>query len=217
VFNTALDTFIEQNCPAYSGDRLAIFGLDPSGGGRNIPVGSTYVQYNYLGSSLTGVVDTFAFQILERFATGATEVTGTTVVSTGTPFTVGNTFELNGTQAGVSTTNTATVTIGGTGTAADFVTAVSAADVPFVSARVNSAGNIVFVHSQGGRIDLTSATGNPLTVAGFTSTTRIVESEKMNIWFLKFFPIELEAIIEPLHFIGIEENTAISFSFGESN
>ena len=171
VFNTALDTFIEQNCPAYAGDRLAIFGLDPSGGGRNIPVGSTYVQYNYLGPSVTGVVDTFAFQILERFATGATEVTGTTVVSTGTPFTVGNTFVLNGTQAGVSTTNTATVTIGGTGTAADFVTAVSAADVPFVSARVNSAGNIVFVHSQGGRIELTSATGNPLTVAGFTSTT----------------------------------------------
>jgi hypothetical protein len=171
VFNTVLDTFIEQPCPAYRSDRFAIFALDPTGGGRNIPVGSTYVQYNYLESSVTGVVDTFAFQILERFATGATEVTGTTVVSAGTPFTVGNTFLLNATQAGVSTTNQATVTIGGTGTAADFVTAVSAADVPFVSARLNSAGNIVFVHSQGGRISLTPGTGTPITTAGFTSTT----------------------------------------------
>jgi hypothetical protein len=176
VFNTALDTFIEQNCPAYSSDRTAIFGLDPSGGGRNIPVGSTYAQYNYLSSSVTGVVDTFAFQILERFATGATEVTGTTVVSAGTPFTVGNTFVLNATQAGVSTSNQATVTIGGTGTAADFVTAVSAAAVPFVSARVNSAGNIVFTHSQGGRINLTTGTGTPITTAGFTNNTPKVRS-----------------------------------------
>jgi hypothetical protein len=170
VYNTALDTFIEQNCPAFSGDREANFELDPTGGGRNIPVGSTYVLYDSK-EFLTDVVDSFGFTILERFALGATEVTGTTVVSTGTPFTVGNTFTLNGTQAGSSTTNGAVVTIGGTGTAADFVTAVSAANVPFVSARVNSAGNIVFTHSQGGRILLTTGTGTPITTAGFSTST----------------------------------------------
>ncbi len=36
VFNTALDTFIEQNCPSYQGDNDAIFALDPTGGGRNM-------------------------------------------------------------------------------------------------------------------------------------------------------------------------------------
>jgi hypothetical protein len=170
VFSTVLDTFIEQNCPAFSNDRTAIFALDPTGGGRNIPVGSTYVQYDSL-SYLTTPLDTFAFTILQRFALGATEVTGTTVVSAGTPFTVGNTFRILATVAGSNTNNVSIATIGGTGTAGDFIAAVSAADVPFVSARINSAGNIVFVHSQGGRIILQTQTGNPITTAGFSTST----------------------------------------------
>jgi hypothetical protein len=167
VFNTVLDTFIEQNCPAFLGDRAAIFGLDPTGGGRNIPVGSTYVEYN--GDSYQAV-DTFALKILQRFALGATEVTGTTVVSAGTPFTVNNTFVINATVAGSSSANVGTATILGS-TAGDFIAAVSAANIPFVSARLNSAGNIVFVHSQGGRIILNNVTGTPITVAGFTTST----------------------------------------------
>ena len=170
VYNTALDTFIEQNCPAYANDNSAIFALDPTGGGRNIPVGSTYAEYN-ASQYLTSPLDTFSFLILERFASGATEVTGTTVVSSGTPFTPGNTFIIRAGQAGTDVSTNTTVTIGGTGTAGDFVAAVSAADVPFVSARLNSAGNIVFVHSQGGRIALTTGTGTPITTAGFTTAT----------------------------------------------
>jgi len=173
-FNTSLNTFIEQNVPAFNGDPNAIFALDPTGGGRNIPAGSTYIRYDYLDPSVTDVVDSFSFQILERFAIGELEVTGTNVVSTGTPFTVGDTFELNATFAGSSSTNSALVTIGGTGTAADFIAAVSAANVPFVSAKLNSAGNIVFVHSQGGRILITLGIGNPVLTAGFGSATQKV-------------------------------------------
>jgi hypothetical protein len=179
VFNAALSTFIEQNCPAFSNDRTAIFALDPTGGGRNIPVGSTYVQYDSL-SYLTSPLDTFAFTILQRFALGATEVTGTTVVSAGTPFTVDNTFRILATVAGSDTNNVGTATIGGTGTAGDFIAAVSAADVPFVSARINSAGNIVFVHSQGGRIILQTQTGNPITTAGFSTSTPKVRQADPN-------------------------------------
>jgi hypothetical protein len=179
VFNTALDTFIEQNCPAYASDRFALFGLDPANGGRTIPVGSTYIEYNSL-SYLTTPLDTFSFQILERFALGATEVTGTTVVSSGTPFTVGSSFLINGTQAGTSSVNTVLATIGGTGTAGDFIAAVSAADIPFVSARLNSAGNIVFTHSQGGRIALANNSGTPVTIAGFTTSTPKVRQVTSN-------------------------------------
>ena len=179
VFNTALDTFIEQNCPAYGGDNAAIVALDPTGGGRNIPVGSTFIEYDSL-RYLTQPLDTFGFQILQRFALGATEVTGTTVVSAGTPFTVGNTFRIYGSQAGTSSNNTAVVTIGPTGSAGDFVAAVSAAAVPFVSARLNSAGNIVFVHSQGGRIILETITGTPITTAGFSTSTLKVRQVASN-------------------------------------
>ena len=173
VYSASLDTFVEQNCPAYATDEDAIYALDPAGGGRNIPAGSTYALFNST-AYLSGVTDAFSFTILQRFAPGATEVTGSTTVSSGTPFVVGNEFLIDATQAGTATINSGTATIGGTGTAADFVAAVSAANVPFVSARVNSAGNIVFVHSQGGTIALSNDVGTPVTAAGFTAATNKV-------------------------------------------
>jgi hypothetical protein len=168
-YSTALATFVSQNCPVYSGDRLAIYALDPSGGGRNIPVGTTYAVYDSSFYSTTPL-NTFAFLLLERYAVGALEVTGTTT-PTGTAFVVGNSFTIVATEAGTTTTNTGTVTIGGTGTVADFIAAVSAADIPFVSASVNTAGNIVFTHSQGGLINTAVGTGTPLTTAGFSLST----------------------------------------------
>ena len=168
MFNTALDTFVEQNCPSYSGDNTANFALDPTGGGRNIPVGSTYAVYNSRGYS-TPTFPTMSFDILERFALGALEVTGTTVVNTGTPFTVGNQFGIGSTEPGTSAIGITVATIGGTGTVSDFINAVSAANVPNVSARVNSAGNIVIVDSSGGTVGLSNVTGTPVNTAGFTT------------------------------------------------
>jgi hypothetical protein len=170
VFNTALDTFIEQNCPAYAGDQFANLAFDPTGGGRNIPVGSTYAVFNSLGYE-TPTFPTMSFDIVRRFALGATEVTGTTVVNTGTPFTVGNQFAIGSTEPGTSVLTTAIATIGGTGTVGDFINAVSTANVPNVSARVNSAGNIVLVDSTGGSIGLSAISGTPLNTAGFTTAT----------------------------------------------
>ena len=167
-YSTALGTWIQQNCPAYSSDSAAIYGLDPAGGGKNIPVGTTYAVYN-ASLYLTNPLATFSFDILSRYSLGALEVTGTTVVSSGTPFTVGNSFRINGSAAGTPSSNTGVATIGGTGTAADFIAAVSAANVPYVSATVNSAGNIVFTHSQGGSIFLTNISGTAISDAGFTT------------------------------------------------
>jgi hypothetical protein len=169
VYNTALDTFIEQNCPAYENDSVANAELDPTGGGRNIPVGSTYAVYNSIGYE-TPLVSTMSFDIVERFALGATEVVGTAVVNTGTPFTVGNSFLIGASETGSSSIITGFATIGGTGTVGDFVNAVSAANIPNVSARVNSAGNIVLISSIGGVILLQNTTGTPLTTAGFTTS-----------------------------------------------
>jgi hypothetical protein len=164
-YNSALGTWIAQNCPAYVGDDTAIFGLDAGGGGKNIPAGTTYARY-YATSYLTDPLDTASFQIFERYAIGATEVTGTTVPTT---FVSSNSFSIVATSL-TSTINTGTATLSGT-TPAAFVAAVSAANVPYVSASVNSAGNIVFTHSQGGSIAVTNVTGTPLTTAGFTTAT----------------------------------------------
>ena len=167
VYNSALDTFVEQNCPAYVSDSAANAALDPSGGGRNIPVGSTYVLFNSLGYE-TQLFPTMAFDIVERFALGATEVTGSTVVNSGTPFTPGDTFFVRTTQAGTATVVSRIAEIGGTGTAADFINAVSLVNLPGVSARLNSAGNIVMTSSFGGTIILGDIDGTAVTAAGFT-------------------------------------------------
>lgn len=169
-YSTTLGVFVSQSCPAFASDPFAFGTLDPTGGGKNIPVGTTYVQYD-AQQYLTDPNSSFNFLLLERTAIGQSVFTGTTI-PTGTPFTVGNTFSLAATaQTNPAALNSATVTIGGTGTVGDFIAAVSAANVPNVTATVNSAGNIVFTHTQGGTIVLTPISGSPLSIAGFALAT----------------------------------------------
>ncbi len=181
-YSAALDVFVSQTSPVYADDAQAIFNLDPTGGGKNIPVGTTYAQYNSLASATAPNANS-AFILLERAALGATIVTGTTT-PTGLAFTPGDSFELQATEAGTATINTATVTIAGTGTVANFISAVSLANIPYVSASVNSAGRIVFTHSQGGTIFVGPDVGTPLTTAGFSVNTTYVRAEPLGGGFL---------------------------------
>jgi hypothetical protein len=170
-YNAALDTFVTQACPAYASDRAAIFGLDPTGGGKNIPVGTTYVEWNANSNGSSN--ETFAFEIYERSALGATVVTGST--NTPGPFVNNSTFNLYATQPGNGTSSTVAlvtvVTTGFTTPAAAFVAAVSAANVPNVSASVNSSGAIVFTHATGGNIGLLDILNTPCALAGFSLST----------------------------------------------
>jgi hypothetical protein len=192
-YSSALGVWVAQSVPAFANDISAFGTLDPSVGGKNIPVGTTYVQYD-AQQYLTEPNSSFNFLILERTALGQALYTGTTV-PTGAAFTVGNSFLLSATtQTNPNPLNVATVTIGGTGTVSDFVAAVSAANVPHVTASVNSAGNIVLTHDQGGTIILENVTGAPLSTAGFTlSTPKARESSTIlnSIVFSNFVTTEL--------------------------
>jgi hypothetical protein len=168
-YSTTLGTFVQQSAPLYASGANALYELDPIGGGYNIPAGTTYALLNPGHTT----PHTLGQELFERYATGPTIVTGTTVPTT---FVSGNQFTLQGTQAGyTSMFPPVTVTIDGT-TVADFIAAVSAAGVEYVSASVNSAGNIVFTHSQGGDMELKNITGTPLNTAGFTLDTDFVRS-----------------------------------------
>jgi hypothetical protein len=174
-----LDTFVAQSSPVYVYDGAANNGLDPTGGGKNIPVGSTYVQYQ---SELYNTTpnSNASFLLLERVALGATVVTGdTTPGSNGDAlFIATNQFNVYSTEAGViPSAGPFTITLSGT-SVASFITNVSAANIPYVSASVNSAGNIVFTHSQGGAIFLENITGTPVTTAGFTTATAKVRQDQ---------------------------------------
>jgi hypothetical protein len=165
-YSSVLGTFVQQAVPIYAGGGNAIYALDPSGGGKNIPIGTTWARLNP-GFSIP---DTAGLEISEFYATGATVITGDTT-SPG-PFVNGNQFTIRATQPGTpDVTSAVTATINGT-TVADFISAVSAAAVPYVSASVNSDGAIVFTHSSGGAIVLANTTGVPLTTAGFNTTIK---------------------------------------------
>ena len=166
-YSSIIGAFIAQACPVYQRERDELYAADPSGGGKNIPAGSTYGLVDPENNNTSGLT------IYERYATGATEITGNT--NTPGPFVAGNSFVLKGTQPGTSNLTTAPVTLLGT-TVEDFIAAVSAANVPYVSAGLNSAGAVVFTHSAGGQIQLLPLTGTPITTAGFTTSVRGVRN-----------------------------------------
>ena len=180
-YSATLDQFVQQNCPVYFNDAYANYALDPSGGGGNIAAGTTYAMVDVLANQ------TASFLIYEKFATGPTIITGNN--SAPGPFTIGSTFVIAASQAGVVPTSDVEfsapvlATLTGT-TAADFVAAVSAAAVPNVSATIGSDGSIVFVHSQGGSIQLVNTSisplTNPLSVAGFSTAVRGVKPYYVN-------------------------------------
>jgi hypothetical protein len=172
-YNTALGAFISQAAPVYEDDWSANAALDATGGGKNIPAGTTYTQYNVdPATSTVGAYpynSTYTLQVFERNPTGATIVTG----STSTPsFTNGDQFTITTSTANSTTlSSTVTVTINGTDTAA-FITAVSSAGLPNVVATVTSTGAIVLTQSIGGVI-LLQDVGSDTAVsdAGFTTST----------------------------------------------
>lgn len=167
-YNATLATWVQQSVPLYNTDSDYIYGIDPSGGGINIPVGATWAKINPSYND----PDTGGLEILEKVTAGATIVTGGD--TTPGPFSVGNAFTLSASQPGTATNTTATVTLAGT-TASAFISAVSAANVPYVSASINSDGAIVFTHSAGGVITVTNTSGTPITAAGFTTSVQGVE------------------------------------------
>ena len=172
-YNSTLGTFVQQNCPVYADDAAALYALDPAGGGTNISQGATYAQVDPYGNS------TGAFMIWQRYATGPTNITGYS--NTNLVFTSGDTFTISATESGSTALNTATATMGGT-TVEDFISAVSAAAVPYVSATVNSSGYVVFTHSQGGDIQLADSAGDSAVGdAGFALNQDIVGLTALNV------------------------------------
>jgi hypothetical protein len=169
-YSSVLDTFVSQTTNVYLYDDAANYALDPTGGGKNIPVGTTYLQYSELQFQTTPNQNA-SFLLLERAVLGATVVTGDTTPGQNgdSLFVSGNEFDVYSSEAGSSTVyGPYTVTLNST-SISGFITAVSAANIPYVSASVNSAGNMVFTHSQGGVIYLENQTGTPVTTAGFVA------------------------------------------------
>jgi len=172
-YSTPLGAWVAQAATVYENDWSANAAFDATGGGKNIPAGTTYTQYNVSPATSTVAAypynSTYTLQVFERSTAGATIVTGTTSTPS---FTNGDQFTITTSTANSTTlSSTVTVTISGTDAAA-FVTAVSSAGLANVVATVSSTGAIVLTQSIGGVI-LLQDVGSDTAVsdAGFTTST----------------------------------------------
>ena len=170
-FDSILGAFVTQSAPIYENDQSANKALDPAGGGKNIPAGTLYIEYNSDAelNAASGYNNTLTLEAFERVTAGATVVTGD---DTDPVFVNSNTFTISVSEAN-STTLTTPVTCELLGTTpADFVSAISRVSVyaPNVSAAVTSDGSLSMTHSLGGVIVLTNVIGTPVTDAGFNTT-----------------------------------------------
>ena len=172
-YSAALGAFVVQANPLYPTEEAAIYGIDPTGGGINIPVGTLWTQYDSAPEDTgTAFNNTETFKVYERYATGRTVITGAYIAPAFASASKSFTLQASGVGT-AAMSSIVTVTFTGT-TAADFVAAVSAANVPYVSASIASTGAIVFTHSKGGVIAVEDTVGSAIAAAGFnTSVTGV--------------------------------------------
>ena len=169
-YSTATRAWSYKNVSLATSDWSVTDALD-STGGKAIPAGSVYSQYNFNGEYSLGPV-----YLWERLATGPTVVTGseTGFSLTSGPYTLYVQVSVPGSD---SLSSEYTVTVPDNATATDFVTAWAAGNIPYTSATVTTDGAVQLIHSEGGEIvlnDCDMATGisnGLLSALGFVAGT----------------------------------------------
>jgi len=201
VYNGATQSFSTVSAPLYATAEAAIKGLDTTGG-KNIPVGTLFVESNYdHGTGAEGSPQQANFKLWRRNATSPTTIQSTndltalhltTSAHTGTyvySFDIAesvpgssvmqNTATIIVASVAENTTTSVTTTISGSSVA----TAISAAGFAHVSATVNADGTISISHALGGEIQLTDSAEHPiLTTLGFTEYDLMAKTGTANLY-----------------------------------
>ena len=169
-YNEALSTWKTLATPLYSDGYTALYGLDGAGGGKNIHAGSVIVKTD------TANDGSLSFKFYSLTKSGKMSVTG--LVGAGI-FDSGCTFDVIVSTPGSSIGHTYSCVVNGVNSVA-FVSAILAASIPNITAKIEASGAITLVHTTGGIITLvdTWSTGgglgntpvNPINAAGFNTT-----------------------------------------------
>ena len=182
-YNSSSGTWNSLVVNSYANVFVASYNLDPTGGGLNIDEGTVFNQYNSFGNA------TVASYLWRKNVSGPTVAVGseTSPVAPG----AGSTFTLTTRPSPTSANTTAyTVTIS-TGTVAGFIQAVAAANIPYVSAGLDSTGAVTLTHSLGGDMLLVDGTGTPLSNVGITTSgTNIYQAPDSSIFATNWQPLE---------------------------
>jgi hypothetical protein len=166
-WNSETLAWVSVDAPIYPTNQDAIYGLDKTGGGFNLPVGQLYVQSNYNNSN----APIAEFRVLRRGATTETaiksnKITDSTFAPGSYNFVMAETLVNDAVLDG-------DITVGftATGDAMDdamaFAGAINSAGFTNIVAEVDSQNRVVIKHLKGGDIHLTDGTLGPLGDSGF--------------------------------------------------
>lgn len=154
--------------PLYDSEVSAVYGMDPTNGGFGIQFGSVYIKYDTL------VNGTVTMRPYVRTTQGQTSVTSDSLNLTAS-FQLNDSFEINVSQIGAPGFLLFTVTITTAGGMDRFVSAISAANIPNITAQLNANDTCTITHKAGGTFTMANIVGTPITAAGFTSNTQGVQ------------------------------------------
>lgn len=160
-WNSATQAWDDVPAPIYSTNQDAIYALDNSGGGVNIPEGAVYIQSNIAEDADSAKLATF--KLFRKNSSGPLTIVSARV--TGLP---AGTYQIvvKATQPGTASLGTqTTVSFVATNAATDanvIAAAFNAANIDNVSAEVDSQNRVVITHATGGDIRLSDGANSPL-------------------------------------------------------
>ena len=162
LYNSSSQSWTTVTAPIYPSIASANYALDSAGGGKNIPVGSVFIESNYNHSTS----ETGSFTIWRKAVTGATTVTGSAsgnIATTATDYT----FVVRETTLTGTWSNTQTVTVNtlvaGQKIGSLIPAALSSAGLSYLTATWDNATNVlVMSHSGGGAFEMYDGANTPL-------------------------------------------------------
>jgi hypothetical protein len=180
LYSSSADTWSTVSAPLYSSTRAATYALDPSNGGKNITVGSLFVETNY--DQETAVEATF--KLWRRSTTGATTIVSdaSTLKSIAGTYTFQIRESLGSSWSGLSTV---TITPASTTTNIGSLipAALSGAGLNYITSTYNASTNKLTInHTRGGEFELIDGTATPLDKAGFVEYDMTTKTGTANLY-----------------------------------
>jgi len=184
-YNGSTKSWTTINASIYNSARQALEKLDYTGGGKNIPVGTVFIESDYNHYGLADPTAARAtFKVWRRNATSPTTiVSGSSIVKSGnnSRFTIRETLASSGAWGATKTVEVLasnSVTVG-----AQIPAALSAAGLVNVTATYDAATNkVTFTHAFGGDFELSDGLNTPLATIGLTAYDMTTKLGTVNLY-----------------------------------
>ena len=152
-WSSVTNNWVPKTVPAFTADFTATANLD-SAGGKNIPAGTIYAQYNF-DRTINGGYATGPIYFWERLTTGPTVITGNvTFADPAAPVFFNGPYSLTVSVSGPSGSSltTSNFSLSDGASANDFINAWNGSAISYTTAQLTDAGAIQITHALGGTI-----------------------------------------------------------------